>query len=78
MIQSGLKLLAYIATSPISDRVVDRITNYGLFLKALKAKGDAQPLFTTSDRVPLANADEKQEPAKKLMRFILRLEAARW
>jgi hypothetical protein len=30
----------------------------------------------TSDRFPLANADEKQEPAKQLMRFCMHLETS--
>jgi hypothetical protein len=44
---------------------VDGWSNHDLRI-ILKAKATQQPPLTTSDRVSLANADEKQKPAKKL------------
>jgi hypothetical protein len=53
------------------DLGIDRLATCRLRLESLKHKAARQPLFTTSGRDLLANAEEKQEPAKKLMRFSL-------
>jgi hypothetical protein len=51
-----------------------RLAEYGGGAKSKKAA--QQPPLITSDRFPLANADEKQEPAKQLMRFCMHLETS--